>query len=436
MLRFGNKEFRNIQEQVEKNAKDIETIIEGGGSGGLIVDKPTVDGQILTGNTDGTLEWSTDTINEFQHELVSGENIKTINGNSILGSGDIQIGEGGTIDLSDYYTKTETNNKFALSSDLELTINSTNTNRYNLNLVKKGALKYKSLANKTFTFDSIPTGVITFDQWFNYSVIFNSNATDYTSISIFMNETVVQIKFGSTIVYRTSSGWTNSAYKTVSFSGGTDIANNDLITILQGLGSFANSGEEDVVVDSEFSLISTNPVENKVIKQKFDWVDEQINENFQAIGSLTTNLTDNYYTKTKANNKFATLESMSATDEDIAELNGRITALENAGGTGQTTQVFRGEDTIGLLNIDRTTATGILIIDCHVKDEETASSMFQLVAPVYDYEQEDYVAQTIVRANLADTFLVCKVRLTFDASSNKVRFVANNCIVNSIYWCK
>lgn len=144
MLKFGNKEFRNIQEQVEKNAKDIEKLIEDGVSGGLPSDNPTADGQILVGNTDGSVDWTTETISELvnesefeelvratptsvsiiedqgklelmlehdgnvldinetpniflQKKLVSGTNIKTINGVSILGSGDLQIGEGGIV---------------------------------------------------------------------------------------------------------------------------------------------------------------------------------------------------------------------------------------------------------------------------------------------------------------------------------------------------
>jgi hypothetical protein len=44
-------------------------------------------------------------INTKQDKLISGTNIKTINGNDILGEGDITI-EGGS-DLSNYYTKTE-----------------------------------------------------------------------------------------------------------------------------------------------------------------------------------------------------------------------------------------------------------------------------------------------------------------------------------------
>lgn len=51
----------------------------------------------------------TNTIAQKQDKLVSGESIKTINGNSLLGEGNIVIqgGEGGDIDLSDYALKTE-----------------------------------------------------------------------------------------------------------------------------------------------------------------------------------------------------------------------------------------------------------------------------------------------------------------------------------------
>lgn len=52
-----------------------------------------------------------------QDTLVSGTNIKTINGQSLLGSGDIQIGTGGTIDLSNYYTKAEVDDKLDLKAN-------------------------------------------------------------------------------------------------------------------------------------------------------------------------------------------------------------------------------------------------------------------------------------------------------------------------------
>ena len=49
-----------------------------------------------------------------QPQLVSGTNIKTINGESILGSGNIEIkgGSGSDVDLSDYYTKSQSDSKY------------------------------------------------------------------------------------------------------------------------------------------------------------------------------------------------------------------------------------------------------------------------------------------------------------------------------------
>ena len=51
--------------------------------------------------------------NSKQDVLVSGENIKTINGESVLGEGNIEI----NIDLDDYYTKEQTDDKLDLKQD-------------------------------------------------------------------------------------------------------------------------------------------------------------------------------------------------------------------------------------------------------------------------------------------------------------------------------
>ena len=44
--------------------------------------------------------------------------IKTVNGNSLIGSGDIQIEVGSSVDLSNYYTKTDSDGKYALKTDI------------------------------------------------------------------------------------------------------------------------------------------------------------------------------------------------------------------------------------------------------------------------------------------------------------------------------
>ena len=57
-------------------------------------------------------------LNEKQNTLISGQNIKTINGNSLLGSGDITITGGGDIDLSNYYNKVEVDTKLDAKLDV------------------------------------------------------------------------------------------------------------------------------------------------------------------------------------------------------------------------------------------------------------------------------------------------------------------------------
>ena len=55
------------------------------------------------------------TLSTKQDTLVSATNIKTINGESVLGSGDLVI-SGGGVDLTNYYTKSETYNKVETNS--------------------------------------------------------------------------------------------------------------------------------------------------------------------------------------------------------------------------------------------------------------------------------------------------------------------------------
>ena len=57
-------------------------------------------------------------LNDKQNVLISGTNIKTINGNSLLGSGDITITGSGDVDLSNYYNKTEVDTKLDAKLDV------------------------------------------------------------------------------------------------------------------------------------------------------------------------------------------------------------------------------------------------------------------------------------------------------------------------------
>lgn len=87
--------------------KKIEEAVSGiTGSTGCCITPEEVDEKISAA-TDGmaTEQWV-----ENQGYLTEHQPIKTINGQSLIGTGDIEIGTGGTIDLSNYYTTAQTVN--------------------------------------------------------------------------------------------------------------------------------------------------------------------------------------------------------------------------------------------------------------------------------------------------------------------------------------
>ena len=94
------------------NIKTINGISLLGDGNISINDNPTnTEDYITEGEVDTKLE-------NKQDKLVSGTNIKTINGTSILGSGNIAItGEGGSIDTSSFATKTEVNTNLSQKQD-------------------------------------------------------------------------------------------------------------------------------------------------------------------------------------------------------------------------------------------------------------------------------------------------------------------------------
>ena len=93
-----------------------------------ILGSGNIDIQASTGETDLSDYYTKEEINETfatieqlnekQNALISGENIKTINGNSLLGSGDITITGSGDVDLSNYYNKTEVDGKLDTKLDI------------------------------------------------------------------------------------------------------------------------------------------------------------------------------------------------------------------------------------------------------------------------------------------------------------------------------
>lgn len=101
MITINGKEYRNLQEQVQKNMEDIDKIKKGGGidvytkeeSLNIFQTKIGMElyatQQQLNLNIAATEARTDLLLANKQDTLVSGTNIKTVNGNSLLGSGNI-----------------------------------------------------------------------------------------------------------------------------------------------------------------------------------------------------------------------------------------------------------------------------------------------------------------------------------------------------------
>lgn len=149
-----------------------------------------------------------------QDTLVSGENIKTINNISLLGSGDIQIGEGGTIVVDQSYNAASTYAQSGtavaqaiatrastsldnLSSDGQMIINSANGTISNCILEIPQNLKLE-ISGNTFTIKSGSTITLVGETYTTYTLM-NDSIVDYSSI-------LPNVKDGIYYIFSNSSG--------------------------------------------------------------------------------------------------------------------------------------------------------------------------------------------------------------------------------------
>lgn len=89
----------------------IEEAVSGlTGSTGCCITPEEVESAITSAMTivEGEIPVSNTALTNDAGYLTEHQQLKTINGNSLVGTGDIEIGTGGTIDLSNYYTTAQT----------------------------------------------------------------------------------------------------------------------------------------------------------------------------------------------------------------------------------------------------------------------------------------------------------------------------------------
>lgn len=95
-----------------------------------------------------------------------------------------------------------------------------------------------------------------------YSLIFTSNNISYSTLNISVSEPPQRISYDSTRVWGgySSSSWSNTAYKTIEITGGTDATNATLISWLEANGTLTAP-----VVTSGSMHIGTSNISNMSI---------------------------------------------------------------------------------------------------------------------------------------------------------------------------
>lgn len=196
-----------------------------------------------------------------QDTLVSGTNIKTINGESVLGSGDIEITGGGAVDLSDYYKKTETYSKVEVDTKIA-DIPTTDLSGY---------------YNKTETYSKVETNSLvatkqdvlvsgTSIKTINGQSVLGSGdieITDEGSVQLTGNQTIAGVKtFSSSIVGDiTGNSATTTKLKTP-----------------RTINGVAFDGSANITVSDDTKLTKTNPsIIGSITEQVYNLTGAEIN---------------------------------------------------------------------------------------------------------------------------------------------------------------
>ena len=197
-----------------------------------------------------------------QDTLVSGQNIKTINGQSVLGAGNIEI-QGGTSNWDDITGKPEfaevatsgdyndLTNKPEIPSDYIENITDSDT-EFSIDTAfnYKSGKKYSLSFSKTSGFDVVIGGVGDTQRSINLSIdtdiiATKEDLTDYQPVGDYATKTELASKQDTLV-------------------SGTNIKTINGQTLL-GEGNIEIQGGGTITVDSELSTTSENPVQNKVI---------------------------------------------------------------------------------------------------------------------------------------------------------------------------
>ena len=251
-------------------------------------------------------------VNSKQDTLVSGTNIKTINGNSLLGSGNIEIQGGSTIAVDDSLSTTSTNpvqnrvitealNGKASQSDIPTKVSE---------LTNDSDFQTASQVAEAISGINVPTKVSQLDNDSDFQTgtqVSNSIATATSGLAT-KDELNGKQDRGD---YATTAQLNGKQDTLVS---GTNIKTVNGESLL-GEGNILI---KSVNVDSALSTNSENPVQNKVITNKVNTIEQSITNLSNTMPTKVSDLTnDSGYITNAALTDLATKEEVSAKQDTL-----------------------------------------------------------------------------------------------------------------------
>ena len=251
-------------------------------------------------------------VNSKQDTLVSGTNIKTINGNSLLGSGNIEIQGGSTIAVDDSLSTTSTNpvqnrvitealNGKASQSDIPTKVSE---------LDNDSDFQTASQVATAISGINVPTKVSQLDNDSDFQTgtqVSNSIATATSGLATKAELAGKQDKGD----YATTAQLNGKQDTLVS---GTNIKTVNSESLL-GEGNILI---KSVDVDSALSATSENPVQNKVITNKVNTIEQSITNLSNTMPTKVSDLdNDSGYITNAALTDLATKEEVSAKQDTL-----------------------------------------------------------------------------------------------------------------------
>ena len=343
-------------------------------------------------------------VNSKQDTLVSGTNIKTINGNSLLGSGNIEIQGGSTIAVDDSLSTTSTNpvqnkvitealNGKASQSDIPTKVSEL-TNDSDFQTASQVATAISGI--------NVPTKVSQLENDSDFQTgtqVSNSISTATSGLATKAELNGKQDKGD----YATTAQLNGKQDTLVS---GTNIKTVNGESLL-GEGNILI---KSINVDSALSTTSENPVQNKVITNKVNTIEQSITNLSGTIPTKVSDLTnDSGYITNAALTDLATKEEVSAKQDTLV--------------SGTNIKTINGNSILGAGNIvieggGGDSPTPDVIINVGNNNYTTTPTSFS-----YTFEKGDY----LLLKNLCKSKRYDKIKITQFG-------IASGCDEDSFWW--